>query len=168
MSGLILLLVLIACAWTGVWLVRFVGRTIPNAKWKKPAMVGLSLLLLTAPFVDEVIGMYQFNALCKANGIEGADVSKARGKRVRLEVGSTRPLSGVIMPGAVEDWFYKDASSNEIVIQHKGYFAFGGWLMRYTPLSMGSRHPMLFSGGCPIDYVNRNAIFSANNITLVN
>jgi hypothetical protein len=126
------------------------------------------MVLLASPFVDEVIGKYQFEALCKANGIESADVSKARGKRVKLEVGTSHPLNGAIMPGTVEDWFYKNADSNEIVIQHMSYFAFGGWLMRYTPVSMGSHHPMLFPGGCTKNYLDMNLIFSKNNITLVN
>ncbi|MDA8447275.1 hypothetical protein [Paracidovorax valerianellae] len=58
---------------------------------------------MASPFVDEVLGKYQFEALCNANGIESADVSKAQGKRVALEVGIGRPLDGTIMPGTVED-----------------------------------------------------------------
>ena len=168
MSGLILLLTLALCIWAGVWLVRFVGRKVPNPKWKAPVMVGLSLTLLTAPFVDEVIGMYQFEALCKANGIESADVSKARGKRVRLEVGPPAQLNGTITPGKVRDWYYKDAGNNDVLIHHKSYSTPGGWLVRYTPLSMGSNHPMLFQGGCPLDYSDRDAIFEKNQITKVN
>lgn len=168
MAGLILLLALVVCAWAGASLVMFVGRKVPNPKWKMPAMVLASALLIAAPFVDEVIGKYQFEALCKANGIESADVSQAKGKTVRLEVNASQPLNGTILPGTVEEWFYRDVNRNEVVIHHKGYFTSGGWLMRYTPLSMGSNHPMLFLGGCPVDYSNRDAIFSKNHITLVN
>lgn len=168
MSGLIFLAALVLALWACVWLANRLGNLVTNPAWRSKIKVGVFLALLASPFVDEVIGMYQFEALCKASGIESADVSKAQGKRVKLEVGAPNSLNGMIMPGTVEDWFYKDAGNNEIVIHHKAYFAYGGWLMRYTPLSMGSHHPMLFSGGCPIDYVDRDSIFSKNNITLVN
>jgi len=167
MSGLILLGVLIACCWIGVLLVRFVGRAVHNPKWKKPAMVGLTLVLLAAPFVDEVIGMYQFNALCKANGIESADVSKARGKRVVFESDERTNVSGTLMPVKVSTDVIRNADNGEILFQYNDYFAKGGWLMRYTPISMGSATPMLFDGnGCGFDLKDR--IFSKNNILQIN
>ena len=140
----------------------------PNPAWRKAVKLGIFFTLLASPFVDEIIGKYQFEALCKANGIESANVSQARGKRVKLELGVSQPLKGTIMPGTVEQRVYSDADSGEVLIKHKDYYAFGGWLMRYTPLSMGSHHPMLFGGGCIVNYVARDAIFSQNKISLVN
>jgi len=168
MAGLIFLAAVVAFLLFCIWLSKTIGNLVPNAAWRGAVKVGIFLALLAAPFVDEVIGKYQFEALCKANGIERADVSKAQGKRVRLEVGEPLPLYGTIMPGVIKEWLYKDAERNEIVIHHKGYSASGGWLMRYTPVSMGAHHPMLFPGGCPIDYLDRDTIFSKNSITLVN
>lgn len=167
MSGLILLLVLILCWWGGVLLVRWVGKAVPSPRWKKPAMVGVTLLLFAAPFVDEVIGKYQFEALCKANGIEGADVSKARGRQVKVEYGERYFVDNTIMPIKVSDVFFRDASSGEALIQHKNYYAMGGWLMRHTPLSMGSPRPMLFGGnGC--GFKRRDEILAANQISQIN
>lgn len=168
MIGLLFLLALFVCVVAGIWFVAFVVRMVPSPKWKSPVMVCLTLLLLAAPFVDEVIGKYQFEALCKANGIESADVSKARGKRVKVNYGDRHPVSGTIMPIMETNVLFLDADSDEVFIHHKNYYAMGGWLMRYTPLSMGSKHPMLFVGGCPIDYVDRDAIFLKKKITLIN
>ena len=168
MIGLIFFGALILCAVAGFLFVRFVVRMVPNPKWKDPVMVGLTLVLLAAPFVDELIGKYQFEALCKANGIKSADLSKARGKRVKVTYGERQLVSGVIMPIMESNVLFRDADSDEVLIQHKNYYAMGGWLMRFTPLSMGSNHPMLFVGGCPIDYVDRDAIFLKKKITLIN
>ncbi len=130
-------------------------------------MVGITLLLLTAPFVDEVIGMYQFNALCKTNGIESADVSKARGKRVKATHDERRFIEGSIIPIKVSDDVFRDAGNGEVVIQSKDYYAKGGWLMRYTPISMGSATPMLFDGnGCGL--IAKHRIFSNNQILQIN
>ncbi|GKS84256.1 hypothetical protein AVMA1855_08910 [Acidovorax sp. SUPP1855] len=168
MSGLIFLVIFGMFLCGCIWLAKHLGNLVPNPSLRSAVRIVILFLLLASPLVDEVIGKYQFEALCRANGIESANVSKAQGKRVRLDVGIKRPLYGMIMPGTVEDWFYRDVDSNEIVIQHKAYFAFGGWLMRYSPLNMGSRHPIFFPGGCPVDYLDRDSIFSKNNITLVN
>ena len=85
MSGIILLAVLALCLWGCIWLANKLGNLPPTPKWRTAVKAGIFIVLLASPFVDEVIGMYQFESLCKANGIEGADVSKARGKRVRGE-----------------------------------------------------------------------------------
>lgn len=169
MAGLILLVALIVLIALLVWLSGLLTRWLPlSDNWK--ALLRMLIVLGAFPMMiaDEIIGKYQFEALCKANGVESADVSKARGKRVILETGAQSLVQGVIMPGIVKDLFYKDADSNEVLIHHKDYFAFGGWLMRYTPLSMGSQHPMLFSGGCFTNYVKRDAIFSQHHIFLIN
>lgn len=60
--------------------------------------------MLTLPFVDEIIGKFQFEALCKANGIESADVSRARGKRVKVEYGERTFVEGAIMPIKTPFW----------------------------------------------------------------
>lgn len=167
MSGLILLFALGICFWLGGMLVRWVGQMVPNPKWQGPAKTTVALALIASPFVDEVIGMYQFNALCKANGIESADVSKARGKRVIASYGERRLIEGVIIPIKASEDFFRDASNGDIVIHSKDYYAKGGWLMRYTPLSMGSPQPILFDGnGC--GFVDKDRIFSSNQIVQIN
>ena len=167
MAGLIFLAALAASLWLCVWLSKTVGNLMPNPAWRSSARVGIFLALLASPFVDEVIGKYQFEALCKANGIESADVSKARGKRVVGEYVDRRPLGGLIMPMNVSNETYKDADTGDVLIQYNDYFAFGGWLMRYTPISMGSHTPMLFDGnGCGFSL--KKQIFLKNQILQIN
>ena len=166
-SGLIFLAALALCLWGSIWLARNLGNLVPNPAWRSGVKIGVFLVLLASPFVDEVIGKYQFEALCKANGIESADVSKARGKRVKLEYTERGLLEGTVMPISVDDVVGREAESGKALIQYKNYFAFGGWLMRYTPLSMGSQHPMLFAGnGCGLALKRR--IFEANQISQIN
>lgn len=167
MSGLLLLVTIGAWLWASFWLSMKVGRLIAKPALSSTVTILILAVSLCLPFADEVIGKYQFEALCKANGIENADVSKARGKRVKLEIGERRLLKGSIMPINVEDWLYRDANSGEILIQHKDYYALGGWLMRYTPLSMGSQHSMLFPGnGCSLVLWQR--LLNAAQISVIN
>lgn len=169
MAGLILLAALAALIGLLVWLSGLITRRLPlssNSKtWLRVAIVvGAFPLML----IDEIVGKYQFQALCKANGIESADVSKARGKNVRLEISENTKLQGLMTPGIVDDRFYRDIDTNEILIHHKSYYSYGGLIMRLTPLSMGSSHPMLFPGGCGAESTIIDSIFRANNILIIN
>jgi hypothetical protein len=116
--------------------------------------------------VDEVIGKYQFENLCKINGIESTDVSKARGRKVTFEYGDRVPVQGTILPIKESDVSFRDVDTNEVLIRHKNYYASGGWLMRYAWLSMGSNHAMLFDGST-CDVLKEQKIFKANSITFL-
>ena len=167
MAGLIFLAAVVAFLLFCIWLSKTIGNLVPNAAWRGAVKVGIFLALLAAPFVDEVIGKYQFEALCKANGIERADVSKGQGRRVKLQVGVRSLLDGTVMPISVEDWTYTDINTGGVLFRHKDYYATGGWLMRYTPISMGSDHPMLFRGnGCSL--VLWQQLLNAAQVTVIN
>lgn len=167
MTGLFFLSIvalwLIACPWLAIRL----GNLIPSRRWRFPAKLVILLALLSAPFVDEVVGMRQFEDLCKANGIENADVSKARGKKVKVEYGEHKPVRGTMLPIDVSDVQFRDADSGIVLIRHRNYYASAGWLMRYTWLSMGSNQPIFFDGNC-IDFDARKKVFSINEITQQN
>lgn len=165
MIGLLFLATVAAWLWASFWLSMKVGRLIAKPALSSTATILILAASLCLPFADEVIGKYQFEALCKAKGIESADVSKARGKKVKVEYGERRLLGGTTMPIKESDVLFKDADSGEVLIHHKNYYALGGWLMRYTWLSMGSDHPMLFGGFC--DRRIEQEIFETNSITFL-
>lgn len=167
MSGLLFLLALVLCVWGCVWIAKYLGKLVTDPAWRSWVTVGVFLALLVSPFFDEVIGKYQFESLCKATGIESVDISRAKGKNVKLEIGVEHSLGGTAVPIRVESWIYKDVNSDEILFQHNNYRAAGGWLMRYTPFGMGSEHSMLFQGnGCSLALWQR--MLQAANITVIN
>ena len=143
------------------------ARLIRNRKWRGAAGFTIFAVLLASPFIDELVGRPQFEALCKSNGVQTADISKARAKRVNVKYGARQPVHGGWVPILESDVQYFDATSGELLAAHKNYYSPGGWVMRYTWLSMGSNHPMLFSGnGCGFNA--RDALFRANQISVVN
>lgn len=166
MSGLLLLLAIFIYLATVSKLTTTLGNVFPYVEWRGTAKVLIFVGLLATPILDEVIGMWQFKALCTANGIESADVSKARGKLVKIRVNyaERQPVRGTIMPIDAEDVLFEDADTGEILIQVKNYIARGGWLMRHTPISMGAPQPIFF-GGSTCDVRIEQAIFKANSIT---
>ena len=165
MIGLLFLATIAAWLWASFWLSIKVGRLIAKPLLSGTATILTFVALLCLPFVDEVIGKHQFETLCKVNGIESADVSKARGKKVKVEYGGRELLEGTILPIQESNVLFKDADSGEVLIRHKNYYARGGWLMRYTFFSLGDSHPMLFGGFC--DRQIEQEIFKTNLITFL-
>lgn len=169
MTGLILLIALAAFIVLLIWLTGAITRPLAiPVGWKN--LLRLSILFGAFPLTlaDEVVGKYQLERLCKVNGIEGADFSRAVGRRVKAEYGENKFVPGTIMPIKEREVQFIDIESGLAVARYKSYYAMGGWLMRYTPLSMGSSRPMLFPSSCETDYVVRNTVFKQNNISLQN
>ena len=165
MIGLLFLGTVVVWLSVCVWMAQKLGNVVTKPPWRIPVSLIGFILLLSLPFVDEVIGKRQFETLCRTNGVESADVSKARGKKVKVEFGERMLLEGMILPIREANVLFGDAESGEVLIRHKNYYADGGWLMRNTWLSMGSSHPILFGGFC-----NRRIeqeIFKTNSITFL-
>lgn len=167
MIGLLVLGAVAIWLWACMWLARKVSNVIVKPKWRTAVRLIALLALLSVPFVDEIIGKHEFETLCKENGIESVDVSKARGKSVKVEYEERELLTDTVMPIYETDVLFKDAYSGEILIKYKIYDAEGGWLMRHTWLNMGSSHPMLFPSGCN-DFAARKEIFKKNDIQQLN
>lgn len=166
MIGLLFLTTIALWLFACVWLSTKVGNLVADSRWQPPTKVFSLIALLSSPFLDEVIGKYQFEKLCKTNGIESADVSKAHGRKVKVEYGDRVPVRETILPIKESDVSFRDADTDEILIRHKNYYASGGWLMRYTWLSLGSNHTMLFDGST-CDIRKEQKIFKANSITFL-
>ena len=170
MIGLIALAILIVCIVGLVVLSRFVTKSLPiPAGWKTLLRVLIVVGAFPLSVADEIIGKYQFEALCKANGIESADVSSAKGRRVKAEIEFDKrlPVAGPLLPTKDEVVTYRDAETEEALIRYKNYYSEGGWLMRHTWISMGSTGPMLFRGnGC--GFAKRDRLFSDYQIFTIN
>jgi hypothetical protein len=166
MIGLLLLVILGMWLLACLWIASKLGNIIPRRRWRAATKSISFLVLLALPFVDEVIGKRQFEALCRANGIESADVSNAHSKKVKVEYGERKSLHGTAIPIQESNVIFRDADTSEILIRHKNYYAQGGWVMRYTWLSLGSNQAMLF-GGSTCDIRKEQEIFKANSITFL-
>jgi hypothetical protein len=133
------------------------------------ALLRIAIVAMAFPLAiaDEVIGKYQFESLCKRHGIDAADFSKARGRRVRVEHENRRPVPGTLLPMIQVKTVYLDAESGEVLAEYLNFGSWGGWLMRYLPLRMGTEKPMFFIGECSADSATLGAIFLKNRMTYV-
>ena len=149
MIGLIALAILIVYIVGLVVLSRFVTKSLPiPAGWKTLLRALIVVAAFPLSVADEIIGKYQFQALCKAHGIDSADLSKARRKQVKIHDIYTdwRPIASTILPMEKVETLMKDSETDEILARYENYRSDGGWLMRNTGLSMGNRGPIIFDG----------------------
>ena len=167
MIGLMLIATAVVWVSASVWLSNAVGNMVAKPLWRRTAKLAILLVLVSSPFMDEIIGKYQFETLCKSNGIEHTDLSKARGKAVRVEYVGRKVLTGTILPIQEVDVLFRDQDSGNVLIRNRNYYAEGGWLTRYTWISMGSSGPMLFPGnGCGLGAQDR--LFRSAQISVLN
>lgn len=166
MIGLLFLATVAVWLWLCAWVAQKSGDSIKNRGWRVAAKLMIFLAAASLPLVDEAIGQMQFANLCRLNGIESVSISRARGKKVKVEYGARKLLKGTIVPIKESDVIFRSVDNGEPVIRHKNYYAQGGWVMRYTWIGMGSSEPMLFGGsGC--DVRREQKIFQANDIVFV-
>lgn len=166
MTGILFLGIILIWIVMNIRISISVGNLVKNTNIQVFIKVVAFIFLITLPFIDEIFGKYQFEALCKKNGIESADVSKARGKNLKVEYGGRLLVHGTILPIEESDVWFRDADTGDVLIKHKNYYAEGGWLMRNTWLSLGSNHPMLFSGST-CDLRIEQEVFKTNLITFL-
>lgn len=167
MSGIILLIIVTLFLRVLWWLAEKITNLTPNLAWRLPIKISTFIILIILLFIDEIIGKHQFETLCKNNGIQSADVSKAIGKKVFANYSERTLLTGTIVPIRVSEDIFKDENNQEILIKSKDYYATGGLVMRYTPLGMGWKQPILFEGST-CGFSIKEQIFSKNNIIQIN
>jgi hypothetical protein len=120
----------------------------------RPLLRNLTVVTMTAtltvvPVLDELVGKYQFAHLCASNGLQAVNLGRLAGKKVKIEHKDRNPVPGALIPTKQDDVALTDATSGELLATYKDYYAEGGWLVRYTWLSLGASGPMLFPGnGC--------------------
>ena len=101
-------------------------------------MIPLFAVLVVLPVADELIGGFQFRALCKENAVLKIDAQKIKGKTIR-EV--PVPLIGTqdMTQTAVRIYFYRigyrDSVSGEEFASYVSYTAMGGLLVSALGMS---------------------------------
>lgn len=167
MTGLLFFALIGLWMWACVAMTKAVTRRMRSRPWRWITAPVLLATLLVLPVVDEIVGRFQFERLCRVNGIDSADLSNAEGKKVNVEYGERSPVGGTALPVQGGEVLYRQVDTGVLLFQHWNYYSNGGWLMRYTPIGMGSSHPMLFSGnGC--GFALRDRLLAASRITIVN
>lgn len=166
MTGLLLIAIF------GMWLfvVAFISRW-ATRRFKSRTMTIVSgtvafWVLLPAPLIDELIGKWQFESLCKKYAVVEIDERNATNRRVVTEIREIdKYVEGTAVKIRIDPYVYRDEETNKIVVSYHTLHAQGGWLIRFLGISE-TNAPLLFRSGCAP--VERYAFKEKFNIKVIN
>jgi hypothetical protein len=146
--GLLFLGLLAVWFMTALWLAMKATRRMRPGKLRTSVVCVITLILVTIPLTDEIIGGLQFKALCDKNAVRKVDVEKTKGKKIRV---STDPANKEVDGTSVRILYsrssYRDVETNEELASSGRYVANGGWLIR-TISTDNHIAPLTFRSTC--------------------
>lgn len=135
MVGLILFTIVGLWIWACVALTGLLLRKVNPQKGRSVFAFIVFAVLLVLPVIDEIIGGFQFKALCAKDAKVRLGVEHPAGRTTRF---SARPsnerIAGTFIPIIHSRFRYHDVVTNELVAEHDIYEAKGGVLIRIIGL----------------------------------
>jgi len=162
MIGLAFLAVITLWGFVCYKLAVFVFRVNENATIKRVCVSFLTAFFLLLPIADEIVGGFQFRALCKAEASAAIYDEEIIGK-VLVSVGAADyELSGYVLPITKLVFSYQDFDNKDIVISWNYFKAKGGFVSRSLNF-LGSDAPYTFNGICAPE-VSGSKLFKKLNV----
>lgn len=138
MAGLIFIAILVGWFFAVRWLAGLVIISIKNRGLRRLFLMLIVPLLFILPVTDEIVGGFQFRALCKENAVVKIDAKKIKSKKIRVVIYPSDKEKHV-ENSAVKIYFsrysYVDNETGEELASYSRYTAMGGLLIQM--LAMG-------------------------------
>jgi hypothetical protein len=149
MAGLIFVALLIGWFFVARWVAKLLTQRIGNTALRRVSMVTIIVVMFILPVADEIIGGFQFRALCSEHAVLKIDAQKIKGRTVRTV---SEPENGTYTIGtAVRIYYYRmsyrDIETNEELASYSRYVAKGGWLIKLLSGS-NAMTPLTFYDTC--------------------
>ena len=136
MAGLLTIGLLVGWLVTAVWLARRLTDRLENGPLRVALMIPAALVLTVLPVADEIIGGFQFRALCRENAVLKIDAEKIRGKTIRMVISpSNKEVDNTTVRIYYSRVSYRDIVTGDELGSNSDYVAMGGKLIRL--LAMG-------------------------------
>lgn len=166
MTGILLIGVVVAWLFAVFTFTRWTIRRFDSGVSKTVAAMVVFPALLVAPVADELIGMQQFESLCKKYAVQQIDEQHAMNRRVvYVRRTQDRFADGTALRIRIDPIVFRDAETDRILVSYHTLHATGGWLIRMLGISE-TNAPILFGSGCaPKD---QDAFKKKFNITVIN
>jgi hypothetical protein len=148
MSFFYLLAVLVVLGAVALFIATKLARRIRSRSWANATRLILFLALLPLPLVDEIVGKWQFERLCRENAEIKIDRATAAGRTVYYQSQPASDVSGTWVPVRRLPQRFVDATTEELVVSYDLLRARGGRFARLFGLSDSGAAPLLFEGSC--------------------
>jgi hypothetical protein len=147
MSGLIFLAIVGLWVWLAFKLSRFISSRLVQGRWAKPLTALLFLVLLPLPVIDEIIGGFQFRALCDKDAklVFNVDPASLKGKTVRDVVEPyNKDVEGTAVRISYSHYSYRNVEDGKELLNFSIFRAKSGWLVQ-TLSGQNDMTPLTFN-----------------------
>ena len=149
MGGIILLVVLSIWIFLANVIAKYLLSKIQLEPGKKKtfAHIGLFILVFIAPVADDIIGGFQFRAMCSEGGVPIYVKEEVQGKTIKYQSSGWEYLNNTIIPIREITINWVDPETDKVLFSYKDYKAKGGLLSRFIGFPEGSP-PYTFNASC--------------------
>lgn len=148
MVGIIVLGILFVLFLGAIWLAVMLTRKLPVGGVRTAVISLIVCLLMISLVADEIVGGFQFRALCEKNAVLKINAEKIKGRTVKV-VSNQCPKNiegmAVRIHGCQNS--YRDVATKEELASDGWYVAKGGLFIRTIGFS-DSTPPLIFSSSC--------------------
>lgn len=149
MTGILLFAVFCLWLWICVAITHALVARNTARWWRAPAAIFMFGILLVLPVIDEVIGGFQFRALCETGAVLKIDVAKAKGRVVRLVIDpSNQPVAGQLLRTLHSHYSYRAIDTDEEIASLNTYEVDGGLLVLLLGISNSNSPLTIGSAAC--------------------
>lgn len=167
MSGLILLVVLSLWVTVVTALTGFFTQAMRVGLFRFVAQLLLFVVIFIAPVADEIIGGFQFRALCEVETVMRYDKEKLSNKKVMSQLLNEVHVDNIFTPVISQTWNYINIENQEILLSYKTLDSKGGWLSRLLGFQSLSS-PFTFDGHCGPSWARVDEVFHRLHVTVTN
>jgi hypothetical protein len=169
MTGI--LLIIVASVW--LWLVLVLTRSATQLFKSKGTRLFVAVvvfsLLLVAPVGDEIVGGFQFRALCEKNANFRMGVSKPEGRVTRFSISpSNEVVSGTAITIRHSGIQYTDVQTGALVLEFDRYGAKGGVFIRTLGISENNSPITMGYSSCSPEKKRGEAAHLTMKFTVIN
>ena len=169
MSGLFLIAVVALWVWLVFKMSKVVTSWIAQGLWRWPVAALMFLVLLLLPVIDEIVGGFQFRALCEKNAVFRMGVEKPEGRVTRESINpSNEVVSGTAITIYDTGIQYTDVQSGELVVKFHRYVAKGGALIRMLGISEGNAPITMGRSSCSPTQARGESVHRTLKFTVTN
>ena len=147
MSGIILLSIIAAWFYVVKKLAQLCVRKMQEGYKKTIAYIVVFSLLFIVPVADEVVGGFQFRALCKKGSRLIYVAEEVKDKTVWWSEKPRKEVANTILTIKEAVIYGVDPVTKKQLVEYKNYYATGGWLSRSIAFNSVTR-PYIFNGSC--------------------
>lgn len=169
MTGIVLLAVVGLWLWLCIVVARALLRQLRPQPWRWLAAASLFALMLIAPVGDEIVGGFQFRALCEKNANFRIGVANPEARTTRVAV---RPANEVLPGTAITIYHsrieYTDVQSGERVVDFDEYVAKGGVFIRTLAISQSNAPITIDRPSCSPQQVRGEAVHRTLKFSVIN